>query len=90
MSQTVLDKTTAAIGESARQTSSAGSAVADAITEEGVGVVRGAARPGGDAAKEILNDTTRRIQRQPALTVALTFAVGFAAGALICLIMKQK
>jgi ElaB/YqjD/DUF883 family membrane-anchored ribosome-binding protein len=89
MSQTVLDKTTAAIGESARQTSSAGSAVA-AITEEGVGVVRRAARPGGDAAKEILNDTTRRIQRQPALTVALTFAVGFAAGVLICLIMKQR
>jgi len=90
MSQTVLDKTTEAIDESARQTSSAGSAVADAITEDGVGGVQRDAKQGSDAAKEILNDATRRIQRQPALTVALTFAVGFTAGVLIGLIMKQS
>ena len=90
MSQTVLDKTTEAIPESARQTSHASSAVADITTEDGTGVVRRAAKQGGDAAKEILNDTTRRIQRQPALTVALTFAVGFTAGVLIGLIVKQR
>lgn len=90
MSQTVLDKTAEAIGESAHQASSAGSAVTDATTEDGIGAVRCAAKQGGDATKEILNDTTRRIQRQPALTVALTFAVGFTAGVLIGLIMKQR
>ena len=90
MSQTVLDKTTDVIGESAHQVSAANSAVADAITEDGVGGVRRAAKQGGDAAKEILNDATRRIQRQPALTVGLTFVVGFTAGALIGLIMKQR
>lgn len=79
MSQPVLDKTTEAIPESAREISPASSAVADTATENGAGVVRRAAKQGGDAAKEILNDTTRRIQRRPALAIALTFAVGFAA-----------
>jgi ElaB/YqjD/DUF883 family membrane-anchored ribosome-binding protein len=90
MSQTVLDKTTETIGESADQASHATSAVADAITEDGVGVARRAAKQAGDAVEEILHDTTQRIQRQPLLTVALTFAVGFTAGALIVLIVKQR
>ncbi len=90
MSQTVLDRTAERISESARQASHAASAVADATIEDGVGVVKRAAKQGGAAAKEILEDTTRRIQRQPALTVALTFAVGFTAGALMGLIMKQR
>lgn len=90
MSQTVLDKTTEPIGESTHQASSAGPTVTDAMTEDGVGVMRRAAKQGGDAVEEILNDTTRRIQRQPVLTVALTFAVGFTAGALIGLIMKRR
>ena len=90
MSQTVLDKNTEAIGDSPHQASAASSAVPDAIIEDGVGGVRRAAKQGGDAAKEILNDATRRIQRQPALTVALTFVVGLTAGVLIGLIMKQR
>lgn len=89
MSQTVFDKTTEPIGEADHQASSAGSAVADAVTEDGAGVLRRAAKQ-GDAAGQILNDTTQRIQRQPALTVALTFAVGLTAGVLIGLIMKQR
>jgi ElaB/YqjD/DUF883 family membrane-anchored ribosome-binding protein len=83
MSQTVLDRTAERIAESARQASRATSAVADAKTEDGVGVVKRAAKQGGDAAEEFLNDTTQRIQRHPMLTVVTTFAVGFTAGALI-------
>ena len=90
MSQTVLDKTTESIGESAPQASHATSAVAHAITEDGVGAVRRAAKQGGDAAEEILDDTAQRIRRQPALTVALTFAVGFTAGALTAFMIKQR
>jgi hypothetical protein len=60
------------------------SAVADAI-EGGVGVVRRAAKQGGDVAEEFLSVTTQRI---PALTVAATFAVGFTTGALISWIIK--
>ena len=89
MSQTVLERTAEHIAESAHQASRATGAVADAI-EDGVGVVRRAAKQGGDAAEEFLNDTTQRIQRHPVLTVATTFAIGFAAGTLIGWMMKRR
>ena len=89
MSQTVLDRT-ASICESARQVSHATRAVADATMEDGVGAVKRAAKQGGDAAEEFLNDTTQRIQRHPALTVAVTFAVGLTTGALIGWMIKRK
>ena len=89
MSQTVLDRTAEHIAESAHQASRATSAVADAIGN-GVGVVRRAAKQGGDAAEEFLDDTTQRIQRHPALTVATTFAVGFTTGALVGWMIKRK
>ena len=82
MSQTVIEQTAGHIAESARQASRATTAVADAI-EDGVGVVRRAAKQGGDAAEEFLTDSTQRIQRHPALTVASTFVVDFTAGALL-------
>jgi len=89
MSQTVLDRTAEHIAESAHQASRATSAVADAIGD-GVGVVRRAAKQGGDAAEEFLNDTTQRIQRHPVLTVATTFAVAFTAGALVGWMLKRR
>jgi ElaB/YqjD/DUF883 family membrane-anchored ribosome-binding protein len=89
MTQTVVERTAQQIAESVHQASRATSAVADAI-EDGVGVVRRAAKQGGDVAEEFLNDTTQRIQRHPVLTVATTFAVGFAAGALIGWMIKRR
>jgi ElaB/YqjD/DUF883 family membrane-anchored ribosome-binding protein len=89
MTQTVVERTAQHIAESVQQASRATSAVADAI-EDGVGVVRRAAKQGGDVAEEFLNDTTQRIQRHPVLTVATTFAVGFAAGALIGWMIKRR
>jgi ElaB/YqjD/DUF883 family membrane-anchored ribosome-binding protein len=52
--------------------------------------VRRAAKQGGDAAEEFLNDTSQRIQRHPALTVGVTFAVGFTAGVLVGWMIKRK
>jgi ElaB/YqjD/DUF883 family membrane-anchored ribosome-binding protein len=89
MSHTVLEKTAEHITDSAHQASRATIAVAGAI-EDGVGVVRRAARQGGDAAEEFLNDTTQRIQRHPMLTVAATFAVGLTAGAFIGWMIKRR
>ncbi|MFZ0772145.1 MAG: hypothetical protein WAN08_12065 [Candidatus Sulfotelmatobacter sp.] len=89
MSQTVVERTAEQIGKSARQASRATSAIADAI-EDGVGVVRRAAKQGGDAAEEFLDDTTQRLQRHLVLTVATTFAVGVTAGALIGWMMKRR
>jgi len=89
MSQTVLKRTAEHIAESAHQASRATSAVAAAI-EDGVGVVRRAAKQGGDAAEEFLNDSTQRIQRHLLLTVVTAFAVGLTAGTWIGWMMKRK
>lgn len=89
MTQTVVEKTAEHIGKSVRQASAATSAVVDAI-EDGVGAFRSAAKQGGDAAEEFLNDTTHRLQRHPALAVAATFAFGFTAGTLIGWMMKRR
>jgi len=89
MSQTVMERTAEHIAESAHQASRAIAAVGDAI-EDGVRGVRRAAKQGGDAAEEFLNDTSQRIQRHIVLTVAMTFAVGFTAGALIGWTMKRR
>jgi ElaB/YqjD/DUF883 family membrane-anchored ribosome-binding protein len=89
MSQSVLDRTAEQVTESARRASRATNAVADAI-EDGVGVARHAARQGGDAAEQFLNDTAQRVQRHPALTLATTFAVGLAAGTMIGWMMKRR
>jgi hypothetical protein len=89
MSQTVVERTAEHIAESAHQASRATSAIADAI-EDGVGVVRRAAKQGGDAAEEFLDDTTQRLQRHLVLTVATTFAAGVTAGALIGWMMKRR
>jgi ElaB/YqjD/DUF883 family membrane-anchored ribosome-binding protein len=89
MSQTLVEKAAGHIAESAHQTSRATSAVADAI-EDSMGIARRAAKRGGDAAEEFLDDTTQRIQRHPVLTVATTFVTGFTAGALIGWMMNRR
>ena len=57
MSQTLVERTAEQIGKSARQASRATSAIADAI-KDSVEVGRRAAKQGGDAAEEFLDDTT--------------------------------
>jgi len=89
VSQTVTERTSEHIAESARQASRATCEIADAI-EDGVGVLKRAAKQSGDAAEEFLNDTTQRIQRHPVLTVATTFAAGVAAGTLIGWMLKRR
>jgi hypothetical protein len=89
MSHTLVERTAEHIADSAHQASRATSAIAEAI-EGGVGVIRRAAKHGGDAAEEFLDDTTGRLQRHLVLTVATTFAVGVTSGALIGWMMKRR
>ena len=89
MAQTRVERTAEHIAESVQQASRATSAVADAI-QDGVGVVRRAAKQGGDAAEEFLDDTTQRMQRHLVLTVATTFVIGITAGTLIGWMMKRR
>jgi len=89
MSQNVVERTADQITESAHQASRASKAIADAI-QDGVGVARRAAKHGGDAAEEFLDDTTERLQRHIVLTVATTFAAGLAAGTLFGWLLKRR
>lgn len=89
MAQTIVEKAVEHLSESAQQASRATSAAAAAI-EDGARVVRHAAKQGGEAAEGLLDDATQRVQRNPVLTVAATFAVGFGAGAVIGWMMKRK
>jgi len=89
MTQSVLDRTGEQIAETARKASRATSAIADAF-EDGVEAARRAAKQGGDAAEEFLDDTTKRLQRHPIETVAATFATGVAVGILIGWMAKRR
>jgi predicted oxidoreductase len=89
MSQTRVEKTAERISDSAHQAARASSAIADAI-DNGLGVVKRAAKHGGDAAEEFLDDTTERLQRHLVLTVAMTFAAGVAAGTLLGWTMRRR
>ena len=51
---------------------------------------RRAAKHGGDAAEELIDDTTKRLQRHPIETVAAMFAIGIAVGILIGWMAKPR
>jgi len=90
MPQNVVERTAEHIVESAHRASRATRAVAEALIEDGAGVVRRAARQGGDAAEEFLDDTSERLKRHLGLTIATTFAAGFATGAVIGWTIKRS
>jgi hypothetical protein len=89
VSQTVAERTAGQIAETVSRVSRATSAVADAF-DDGVAGVRRAAKQGGDAAEEFLNDTNQRLQRHLLLTVATTLAIGVAAGTLLGWMLKRR
>ena len=89
MLQSVVDKTGNQIAETARKTSRAASAVADAF-QDGVEAATRVAKQGGDAAEELFDDTAKRLQRHPMETIVTTFAMGVALGALIGWMTKRR
>jgi ElaB/YqjD/DUF883 family membrane-anchored ribosome-binding protein len=89
MTQSVLEKTSGQIAETARKTSRVASAVADAF-EDGVVAARRVAKQGGDAAEELFDDTTKRLQRHPMETIGVTFAIGITIGVLIGWMAKRR
>jgi F0F1-type ATP synthase assembly protein I len=77
--ENILEKADAQVAESTRKLSRATSAMADAI-DEGVGVIQRAVKRSGDLAEELMDDTTQRVKRHPAETIAATLAFGLVAG----------
>jgi ElaB/YqjD/DUF883 family membrane-anchored ribosome-binding protein len=89
MTQTVLEQLGEQVDETAHRASRAASAVAD-VLEDGVCAARRAAKQGSQAASELYVDGKRRVQRHPVESVAVTFAVGIAAGAAIAWLIGRK
>ena len=89
MAQNVVDKTADYITDSAHHAARATGLLADAI-DDGVKVVRRAARHGSDAAEEFLNDTTKLVQRNLWATMAVTLMVGVMSGAMFGWMMKRR
>jgi ElaB/YqjD/DUF883 family membrane-anchored ribosome-binding protein len=58
------------------------STLADAV-EEGMGAARRVVKQAGDAAEELFDDTTKRLQRHPVETVVSSLAVGICVGVLV-------
>ena len=89
MTESVFEKADVQVAESIHRLTRATSAMADAI-DEGVGVIKRAVRRSGDVAEELMDDTTQRVKRHPAETMAVTFAFGVIVGGLIGWMVSRK
>lgn len=89
MTKDILDRADEQVAESIRKLTHATSAMAEAI-DEGVGVIKHAVKRSGDAAEELMDDTTQRVKRHPIETMAATFACGIILGGFIGWIASRK
>jgi len=89
MEQSVFEHVGRQIDDTTHKATRAASAVADAL-EDSVSAARRKVRDGADAATELIYDTKKRVQRHPLETIAITFAVGIAAGTLLGWLIKRE
>ncbi len=89
MAQSMWDQTSEQFTDAAHKASRAASAVSDAF-EDGITSARRAAKQGGDAAAELIDDTKKRVQRHPLESVAATFGAGIAAGMALGWLLRRK
>jgi ElaB/YqjD/DUF883 family membrane-anchored ribosome-binding protein len=89
MPNTVLERTEAQIAEAAHKASRAANAIAEAA-EDAVSRAKRTGKQFGDAAEELMDDTTQRIKRHPAESVVATFAMGLVTGILIGWLIGRK
>jgi ElaB/YqjD/DUF883 family membrane-anchored ribosome-binding protein len=89
MAENILEKADAQAAESIHKLSRATSAMAEAI-EESVGVMKRAIKRSGDAAEELVDDTTQRIKRHPVEATAATFALGVIVGGFISWMISRR
>lgn len=82
MANDVFKKADEQVAESIRKLSRSASAMAEAF-EEGVGALKLAVKRSGDAAEEIMDDTTQRVKRHPIEAMGATLALGLVAGVFI-------
>jgi ElaB/YqjD/DUF883 family membrane-anchored ribosome-binding protein len=89
MSDTVVGRAGEQIAETARTASRMTSAMAEAV-EEGLGAARRVAKQAGDAAEELFDDTTKRLERHPTETVIVSIAMGFTIGVVVGWLISRR
>ena len=89
MSDTVMGRAGDQIAETARTASRLSSAMAEAV-EEGLGAAKRVAKQAGDAAEELFDDTTKRLQRHPVETVIGSMVVGLCLGIVVGWLVARK
>jgi ElaB/YqjD/DUF883 family membrane-anchored ribosome-binding protein len=89
MSDTVVGRGGEQIAETARTASRMTSAMAEAV-EEGLGAARRVAKQAGDAAEELFDDTTKRLERHPTETVIVSVAMGFTIGVVVGWLISRR
>jgi ElaB/YqjD/DUF883 family membrane-anchored ribosome-binding protein len=87
--ENILERADEQVAGSIHKLSHATSAMADAI-DESVSVIRRAVKRSGDAAEELMEDTTQRVKRHPMETMAATFALGVFVGTIIGWMMSRR
>jgi ElaB/YqjD/DUF883 family membrane-anchored ribosome-binding protein len=93
MPETLLERASDYIAESAqkasRETCAAANAIEDAI-DDGIGAAKRVAKRGRAAAGDFLQDTARQVKQHRTKTVAVTFAAGLSAGILISWVARRR
>ena len=89
MSETVIGRAGEQIAETARTASRMTSAFAEAV-EDGLGAARRVAKQAGDAAEELFDDTTKRLQRHPVETIVASLAVGICVGVVVGWVIGRR
>jgi hypothetical protein len=60
------------------------------VMEEGLGAARRVAKQAGDAAEELFDETTKRLERHPVETVVGSMVVGIALGIVIGWLISRR
>ena len=89
MAKEMLEKADEQVAESIRKLTRATSAMADAI-DQGAGVIKHVVKRSGDAAEELMDDTTQRVKRHPVETMAATFTLGVIVGGFIGWVVSRR
>jgi ElaB/YqjD/DUF883 family membrane-anchored ribosome-binding protein len=89
MPNTVFERTEEHITEAAHKASRAANAIAEAA-ENAIGTAKRTGKQVGDAAEELMDDTTQRIKRHPVETVVATYTLGLVTGILIGWIIGRR
>ena len=89
MDSEMFDKDNEQVADTIHKLTRAASAMADAM-DGSVRILKRAVRRSGDVAEELMDDTTERVKRHPAATIAATFALGVIVGGIIGWAVSRK